>query len=137
MNAAYPEAFLVRRFCCVIFALLAVSCTTRPKVVEDWNAARIWHQVGSNPPTYVPTGYGFKQPRNDHDGTWFTDKRDRKRVFVPNQPVRGWEHGVLIGEAKKETGYDDKPRLSPGQKVCWGILAFFAAMGDTKLPPPD
>lgn len=137
MNAAYPPPFFVRRLCFLIFALLAASCTTRPKLAEDWNAPRIWHQVASNPPAYVPTGYGVKQPRTDRDGTWFTDRRDGKRIFVPKQPVRGWEHGVLIGEAKKVTGYDDKPRLSPGQKICWGILAFFAAMGDTKLPLPD
>lgn len=121
----------------LVLSLLSISCATRSKLGADWNKLRIWHQVASNPPTYVPTGYGASQPRTDRDGTWFTDKRDGKRVFVPNQAIRGWERGVLLGEAKKVTGYDGKPRLSPGQKVCWGLLAFFAAMGDTKVPPPD
>jgi hypothetical protein len=137
MNAAFPPAFFVRWLCLLFSSLLAVSCTTHPKKVEDWNASKIWQQVNSTPPTYVPTGYGASRPRTDHDGTWFTDKRDGKRVLVPNQSVRGWEHGVLVGEAKKVTGYDDKPRLSPGQKIWWGIIAFFAAMGDMKLPLPD
>jgi len=60
MNAASPPAFFVRRFCLLISALLAVSCTTHPKQAEDWNALKIWQQVGSNPPTYVPAGYGVK-----------------------------------------------------------------------------
>jgi len=137
MNAAYPPAFFVRGLCLLISALLTVSCTTRPKLDADWNSLKVWHQVASNPPTYVPTGYGANQPRTDRDGTWFTDKRDGKRVFVPNQPVHGLRQGVLVGEAKKVTGYDDKPRLSPGQKIWWGIIAFFAAMGDTKVPLPD
>jgi hypothetical protein len=137
MNAAYPPAFFMRGSCFVLFSLLATSCAIRSKPDADWNGLKIWHQVASNPQTYVPTGYGVNQPRTVRDGTWFTDKRDGKRVFVPNQPMRGWEHGVLIGEAKKVTGYDSKPRLAPGQKICWGIIAFFAAMGDTKVPLPD
>lgn len=137
MNAACPPPFFARGLCLLVCSLLATSCATRSKPDAAWNSLKIWHQVASNPPTYVPAGYGATQPRTDHDGTWFMDKRDGKRVFVPNQPMRHWEHGVLLGEAKKVTGYDDKPRLSPGQKICWGILAFFAAMGDTKLPLPD
>jgi hypothetical protein len=58
-------------------------------------------------------------------------------VFVPNQAMHGLERGVLVGEAKKASGYDDKPGLSPGQKICWGILALFGAMGDVKIPLPD
>lgn len=118
-------------------SLLSISCATRSKTAADWNSLKVWQQVASNPPTYVPTGYGASQPRTDRDGTWFTDERDGKRIFVPKTAVRGLEPGVLTGEAKKATGYDGKPRLSPGQKACWGLLAFFAAMGRTSLPPPD
>jgi hypothetical protein len=137
MNTALPPAFITRGLCFMASVLLVVSCATRPKPAEDWNALKIWQQVHSTPPTYVPTGYAARQPRTDRDGTWFTDKRDGKRLFVPNQTVRGMTPGVLVGEAKKVTGYDDKPRLSLGQKICWGIIAFFAAMGDTKVPLPD
>lgn len=137
MHTAHTPVFFTRGLCLLVCSLLATSCATRSKPDTDWNSLKIWHQVGNNPPTYVPTGYGVNRPRTDRDGTWFTDKRDGKRVFVPKQPVRGWEHGVLVGEAKKVTGYDSKTRLSPGQKICWGLLAFFAALGDAKVPLPD
>jgi hypothetical protein len=121
----------------LICSLLSISCATRPKADADWNSLKIWQQVATHPPTYVPTGYGANQSRTDRDGTWFTDKRDGKHIFVPKRSVRGLEPGVLSGEAKKVTGYEGKDRLSPGQKICWGLLAFIAAMGRSQIPPPD
>ena len=137
MNKAHTPMLFIRSLCLLLFTLFSVSCATRSKPQADWNSLKIWQQVASNPPTYIPTGYGASQPRNDRDGTWFTDKRDGKRVFVPKHAVRGIERGGIEGEAKKVTGNEDKPRLTPGQKACWGILAFFAALGDAKIPPPD
>jgi hypothetical protein len=85
----------------------------------------------------VPTGYGADRPRTERDGTWFTDQRDGKRLFVPKQGVRGWQPGVLAGEAKKATGFDGKPRLTAGEKAWWGTTALFGAMAGVKVPPPD
>jgi len=122
----------------LLLSLLSISCATRPKPnAADWNSLKIWHQVASHPPTYVPAGYGANQPRTESDGTWLRDQRDGKRFFVPKQAVRGLEPGVLMGEAKKASGCTDKPRLSPGQKIWWGILAFLGALGDVKVPAPD
>lgn len=138
MNTTRPPALLIRGLCLLVLSMLSISCATRPKPnAADWNQLKIWRQVGVNPPTYVPTGYGADQPRTERDGTWFTDQRDGKRLFVPNQATRGMEHGVLLGEAKKVTGHDNKPRLSPGQKAWWGFLAVITAMGRAQLPPPD
>lgn len=137
MNPARPPAFFIRGVCLLVVSLLSISCATRSKPEADWNSLKIWQQIATHPPTYIPAGYGTSQPRTDRDGTWFTDQRDGKRLFVPKQAVSGLEPGVLMGEAKKATGYDGKPRLSPGQKICWGLLAFIAALGRTNLPPPD
>ncbi|WP_395716618.1 hypothetical protein [Prosthecobacter sp.] len=138
MDTRRPQVFFTRAMCLALLSLLSISCATRSgSEVADWNSHKIWQQVASNPPTYVPTGYAASQPRTDHDGTWFTDKRDGKRLFVPKNGVRGLEPGVLTGEAKKVTGSDGKPRLSTGQKAWWGVLALLAAMGRTELPPPD
>lgn len=137
MNKAHTPMLFTRSLCLLLCTLLTVSCATRSKPRADWNSLKIWQQVASNPLTYVPTGYGASQPRTEREGTWFTDKRDGKRIFVPKHAVRGLAPGVLVGEAKKVTGNEDKPRLSPGQKACWGFLALLAAMGRTELPPPD
>jgi hypothetical protein len=137
MNPALPPTLFIRGLCLLLLSLLSISCATRPKSAADWNSLKIWQQVANHPPTYVPTGYGVGQSRTDRDGTWFTDQRDGKRLFVPKQAVRGLEPGVLTGEAKKATGYDGKPRLSPREKICYSILYFFAALGRTQLPPPD
>lgn len=137
MNTALTPTHFVRRLCLLMCSLLSTSCAMRSESAKDWNSLKIWQQVATHPPTYIPAGYGTSQPRTDRDGSWFTDNRDGKRIFVPKQAVRGLEPGVLTGEAKKATGYDGKARLSPGQKICWGLLAFIAAMGRSQLPPPD
>jgi hypothetical protein len=97
----------------VIVALLS-GCSTEwlaehkrgPKPESEWNNLGIWHRVGDTPPTYVPTGYGANQPRTDKDGMWFVDKRDGKRLFVPNHAVGHMDRGVLLGEAKKVTDWE-------------------------------
>lgn len=121
--------------CLVVLVQLCSCCA--PEKEPGWNHLNLWHQVGSQPPSYIPAGYGARRPRSEHDGTWFTDQRDGKRLFVPKTPVGRLTPGILTGEAKKATGNDDKPKLSPGQKICWGIMAFIAALADVKLPPPD
>lgn len=124
-------------WCWLFAALLGASCSTAKKPDADWNSLHLWHQVATQPPTYVPTGYGPDRPRTDRDGTWFTDQRNGKRLFVPKQAVRGWEPGVLAGEAKKVTGYDSKPRLTAGEKLCWGTTALLGAMVGVKVPPAN
>jgi hypothetical protein len=127
----------IRGGCWLLAALLSASCSTGKKPEADWNRLRIWHQVASQPPTYVPTGYATDRPRTERDGAWFTDQRDGKRLFVPTQAVRGLQPGVLTGEAKKATGYDGKPRLTAGEKVWWGTVALFGAMAGVKVPPAN
>jgi hypothetical protein len=123
---------------CWLFAvLLGASCSTAKKPDADWNSLHLWHQVATQPPTYVPADYGADRPRTDRDGTWFTDQRDGKRLFVPKQAVRGMEPGVLAGEAKKVTGSDTKPRLTAGEKLWWGTTALLGAMAGVKIPPPN
>lgn len=126
-----------RGWCWLLVALLCASCSTGKKPYADWNSFHLWHQVATQPPTYVPTGYGADRPRTDRDGTWFTDHRDGKRLFVPRQAVRGYEPGVLAGEAKKATGYDGKPRLTVGEKVWWGTVFLLGGMGGVQVPAPD
>jgi len=127
----------IRGVCWLLVALLGASCSTGKKPEDDWNSLRIWHQVANQPPTYVPTGYGADRPRTEHDGTWFTDQRDGKRLFVPKQGVRGWEPGVLAGEAKKATGYDGKPRLTAGEKAWWATMCLLGGLARVQVPPPD
>lgn len=121
----------------LLAVLLCTSCSTGKKPDPDWNRLHLWHQVAAQPPTYVPKGYGADRPLTEHDGTWFTDSRDGKRLYVPKQGVPGWTPGVLAGEAKKVTGYDGKPRLTWGEKIWWGSIATLAGMGGSKLSPPD
>ena len=130
-------AAFVRGWCWLLAALLGVSCSSKPKTDADWNSLRLWQQVASPPPTYVPKGYGANRPRTDRDGTWFTDPRDGKRLFVPKDGVRGWEPGVLAGEAKKATGYDGRPRLTTGEKLWWGTMFFLGGLARVNVPPPD
>ena len=35
------------------------------------------------------------RPRSEHDGKWFVDARDHKRLFVPNEPGMGLSPEVL------------------------------------------
>jgi hypothetical protein len=130
-------AQVTRRCGALLCLLLCASCCTGPKPDPDWNGLHIWQQVATPPPTYVPTGYGTDRPRTDRDGTWFTDQRDGKRLFVPKQAVRGWEPGVLAGEAKKVTGYDSRRRLTAGEKAWWGTLFFLGGLARVQVPPPD
>lgn len=131
-----PRRF-TRAGCLLVASLLCVSCSSGPKHDPDWNSQRLWQQVAYPPPTYVPTGYAAHRPRTDSDGTWFTDPRDGKRLFVPKDGTPGWPPGVLAGEAKKATGFDGKPRLTAGEKVWWGTTALFGAMAGVKVPPPN
>lgn len=90
----------------LILALAALSsaCAGKTKMESEWNRLGLWHQVASDPPTYIPEGYPTTRPRSTHDGTWFTDRRDGKRFFVPQVRVNGFDHEVLETEARKITG---------------------------------
>lgn len=123
--------------CWLLAVLICTSCSTGKKEHDDWNSLQVWHQVAMQPPTYVPTGYGADRPRTHQDGEWFTDSRDGKRLFVPRQAVRGLQPGVLTGEAKKATGYDDKSRLSPGEKAWWSTIFVLGGLARVPIPPPD
>jgi hypothetical protein len=96
MNWAAVAAILLG--CC--------SCSSTPNP-SDWNKLGWWHRVATDPPTYVPTGYAANRPRTAQDGRWFIDRRDGKRVFVPNTEVGGRSPQLLEGEARKVT---DSPR---------------------------
>ncbi len=122
--------------CLVMLCQLCQCCA--PEKEPGWNDFKVWQQVGSDPPSYIPTGYGAKRRRTEREGTWYTDQRDGKRLFVPKTAVGRLTPGMLTGEAKKATGFDDKGnRLTLGEKITWGFLALVAGMGRVQLPPPD
>ncbi len=78
-----------------------------PVVPEsEWNGMRLWERVGDSPATYIPKGYGRNAPRGAGDGTWFVDRRDGKRLFVPKKTGGEVSAGVLRGEAIKITNWD-------------------------------
>lgn len=126
-----------RAGCLLVASLLCVSCSTGPKLDPDWNSQRLWQQVANPPPTYVPTGYAASRPCSDRDGTWFTDARDGKRLFVPKDGTPGWAPGVLAGEAKKAIGY--KPPGPTGREKAQWFTAFLlgAFRGTGEAPPLD
>jgi hypothetical protein len=68
-----------------------------------WNSLGIWQRIGDSPPTYIPKGYSRSLPRTEAEGVWFEDQRDGKRIFVPNNPVGGYNAEVLRHEAAKIT----------------------------------
>lgn len=70
---------------------------------SQWNESKNWKRVSDDPATYIPTVYPTSAPRTEKEGTWLTDKRDGKRMFVPNGIGGLISTGVLIGEAKKIT----------------------------------
>ena len=73
-----------------------------------WNKLGIWQRVTEQPATYIPRGYGVSAPRGGSDGEWFVDKRDGKRLFVPNVDVGEFSNGVLVGEATKIIGQSSR-----------------------------
>jgi hypothetical protein len=75
----------------------------RPEPESVWNRHGFWQRVGNEPPSYIPSGYAKSAPRTDKHGIWVVDKRDGKRLFVPNTPVDGKSPGVWKGEAAKVT----------------------------------
>lgn len=117
--------------------LLLSSCAGKPVAEAEWNHLKIWQRVGDNPTTYIPSGYAANRPRTEHDGTWFVDKRDGKRLFVPDQKVGEWSPGVLAGEAKKVC--DIKPPKAPkdlkdiaedtASAVLWTVVGVAMAIG--------
>ncbi len=77
----------------------------------EWNKLGIWQRVAEQPATYIPHGYGVSAPRGESDGKWFVDKRDGKRLFVPNSEVGEFSNGVLVGEATKIVGQGSRQYL--------------------------
>ena len=99
----------------LVLALFFTSCAGKPVAATDWNQLKIWRKIGDNPSTYVPTSYASSLPRTEKEGQWFTDRRDGKRLFVPNETTGQWSREVLFGEAKKITNYKaPKPPKSIG-----------------------
>jgi hypothetical protein len=76
-----------------------------PLPESQWNRPGLWQRVADTPPTYIPVGYPRSAPRTEKEGTWVVDKRDSKRLFVPNTEVNGIGAGVLMGEAIKVTNW--------------------------------
>ena len=70
---------------------------------SEWNYLKMWRRVGSEPPTYIPDGYSPNLPRTESEGAWVVDKRDGKRLFVPNTKVGIYKPSILLGEATKIT----------------------------------
>lgn len=70
---------------------------------SEWNESKNWKRVSDNPATYIPTVYSDLAPRTEKEGVWLVDKRDSKRMFVPNGIGGLISTGVLIGEARKIT----------------------------------
>ena len=115
--------------------LLLVSCVTSVDMIEvgsnlakrshgpppesEWNAMGIWQRVGDNPTTYIPNGYPVSAPRSSETGIWMEDKRDGKRLFVPNEKVGEFGAGVLMGEARKVTRWQPlaTPETMPGMMI--------------------
>ena len=122
--------------CVLVAPLLCISCSTGPKLDPDWNSQRLWQKVATPPPTYVPTGYATHRPRSDQDGTWFTDPRDGKRLFVPKDGVPNWTPGVLEGEAKKAIGYTP-PGPTAKERAKWFAAFLLFGLGGVSVPPPD
>ncbi len=75
---------------------------------SEWNAVGLWQRVGNEPATYIPKGYPATGPRGSNDGTWYDDKRDGKRLFVPNAGVEGVPCNALQGEARKVTNWRNR-----------------------------
>jgi hypothetical protein len=127
-----PSTLPIAGLSLLLCGILATSCTVTPPVEAEWNSLKIWHRVADSPPTYVQAGYGAHQPRTDRDGTWFLDKRDGKRVFVPDEDVGQWTSGVLDGEAKKVTGYVYKEPITKEDiagDLMLALIYIGAAMG--------
>jgi hypothetical protein len=111
-------------------ALSMTSCASRPQQTEaEWNQLHIWQRVGDTPPTYVPKGYGVKQPRTPQEGTLIVDRRDGKRFFVPKGGVPGYSAGVLVGEAKKVTGYKHPSPRSPAENALVYPVCLLLSLG--------
>ena len=75
-----------------------------PAPESEWNVDRLWYRVEDDPPTYLPRGYGRARSRSPNAGTWITDKRDGKRLFVPKGGANGLPEAVLRAEARNATG---------------------------------
>lgn len=111
--------------------LLMTSCASRPQANAEveWNHLQIWRRVGDDPPTYVPKAYDVKKPRTLHEGTLIVDRRDGKRFFVPKEGVPGWSAGVLVGEARKATGYKHRSPRSPAENAIVYPLCMLLSLG--------
>ncbi len=90
----------------------------------EWNNLGIWQRISEQPATYIPQGFGVSAPGGENDGRWFVDKRDGKRLFVPNGKVGEISNGVLEGEAMKIVGQGSRQSLfnRPGIRTRPGFL---------------
>jgi hypothetical protein len=119
----------------VLLAQLTTSCATQLPPESEWNQVQLWQRVGDTPPTYIPKGYGATRPRTSQEGTWVADKRDGKRFFIPNRGVPGCEAGVLMGEARKLTGYRHASGMTPGEKAfAYPVWLLFRVAAPVPLP---
>lgn len=97
----------------------------KPKPESEWNQSGAWKRISDNPATYVPIDYPADSPRTEKEGTWFTDKRDGKRLFVPFVQAGPMKPGVATGEAKKITNNVKPSRISTSP----GIMQTGGSMG--------
>lgn len=99
--------------------------SSQPRSESGWNNLGVWRQVGENPPTYLPRGCSTKVLRVSSHGNWITDKRDRKRFFVPAGGSGGLSESVLCNDARKHC--DPPPMLlfGPDRASCADFLDSF------------
>jgi len=83
-----------------------------PVPESEWNGTRVWRRISDHPPTYLPFGYGSSLPCNERTGTWVVDKRDGKRLFVPNNGVNGYSHAVLMADAQAATNWRFRSKIT-------------------------
>lgn len=134
-----PASLQIRRVVARSLFLLGAclsSCAMHPPAEAEWNSLHIWQRLPGDPPAYVPTGYKASLPRTEREGTWFSDKRDGKRLFVPSLKVGPWEPATLIGEAKKVTGFR-QPSTKSLAKKAFAIPVWFLARVGARVPVPD
>ena len=91
-----------------------------PLPESTWNKDGGWKKIGSQPPTFIPSGYSRNSPRTDEEGQWFVDVRkeaDGKRLFVPNYTEGPGSSTILAVEANEIVNW----RYSKGEKWYRGV----------------
>ncbi|BCX48018.1 hypothetical protein HAHE_19260 [Haloferula helveola] len=69
---------------------------------STWNADGVWQRQAGDPPVYVPKGYSGSA--DESQGSFVTDKRDKKRFFIPSGGAGGISEAVLRNDAYSNSG---------------------------------